>query len=259
MQNSSESTNESHSDSQQPAPLAATISGVAGRYFVRFPYALKNNFRLSFPSARWHPDMKAWSVGPRSKSRLEGWVEIVNASGIAEAQAELEALELSNEEKRQLIQAIEQAQRGIASAKDSARATAVECSRLLETLGMLDSKKAQLAIARADASEKAQQKAALEESITERLEQVVDVKALKSCAQEMRKWHKHVGYPARDHFDECQANFREARSALKRSGLSLRAIDWCAEANFNRPDRDGVEHMPSNAWFDVRELAPAEC
>ena len=47
-----------------------------GRLGVSFPFDLKDSFKNTFPSAKWNPVDKQWTVGKRVRKRLDQWVEI---------------------------------------------------------------------------------------------------------------------------------------------------------------------------------------
>ncbi len=42
-------------------------------FAIKIIYEMKDDFKESFPSAKWNSDEKVWEVGPRSGSRLEAW------------------------------------------------------------------------------------------------------------------------------------------------------------------------------------------
>lgn len=51
------------------------IEQADGRLAVKFPFGLKDNFKGTFPSARWDSDARLWSVGKRVRKRLDAWAD----------------------------------------------------------------------------------------------------------------------------------------------------------------------------------------
>ncbi|HHM8366130.1 TPA: hypothetical protein ACRMZW_004332 [Pseudomonas aeruginosa] len=49
-------------------------------FAIKVPYELKGCFRNALPSAKWNPKGKYWEVGPRSKDKLDAWLEKIEAN-----------------------------------------------------------------------------------------------------------------------------------------------------------------------------------
>lgn len=238
----------------QTTPQIVKISAIRSGFAVSFPYELKDDFRKSFPSSKWNALSKCWEVGPRSKRRLDDWASIVNASNLHQQLTDLEAAELSQSEQQRLLDAIRIAEREVAEKQKNISAESARIQALLVTLDTLEAKRAELAVVAEELRSAREAAKGAEAAVAKRLEGAIDLDRLQRAAHEMDRWHGQVGYPAHAHFDELKAEFVQAKHALASAGLSCAAINWCAKANFNRRDRDGIAHMPIGAWFDVQAI-----
>ena len=213
---------------------------------VQFPFELKDQFKKAFPSAKWDRFNKAWKVGPRTKQRLLDWAnEALEAAGAIEEKKRVDA------EARIVGKELEAIREELRSLSESNRVTK-------DSLEVLARQKDELAEAR---ERKAQLQAEVKEnrqSVTERIEAVIDQEAVNEAESTMARYHRQVGNPARDLFHKAQETIREAKGQLEAAGLRLQAIDYLGGANFNRPDRDHPQFMPENAWHAVEEIEPSD-
>jgi phage-related tail protein len=86
------------------------------------------------------------------------------------------------------------------------------------------------------------------------LSNVVDFEAIERAKSEMRKWERQVGNVAHGKFDEAQEVIWEQRDRLKDAGWRCEGLDYLGNANFNRPERDGVGLMPSGAMLKIHKI-----
>lgn len=68
-----------------PKPAAAPmeemkVTKLEKSFAIKVPYELKGCFRNALPSAKWNPNGKYWEVGPRSKDKLDAWLEKIEAN-----------------------------------------------------------------------------------------------------------------------------------------------------------------------------------
>lgn len=162
--------------------ISLRASGAA----VAFPFELKDAFRAAFPSAKWEPSAKVWTVGPRSVKRLKSWVAEVEASGIVEELATRDEREMSaNEVKRLRIQlsnmcrALEKEN----SSKESAEALKSEADMLRAHLTAIASEY-DAAKAAADAVAAEAAKATAEMSV--KVQRTVNIEALGEALHKLR-------------------------------------------------------------------------
>lgn len=55
------------------------IKKIDGRFHIEIPrnaYDVRENFKKTFSTSKWHSSTKTWSVGPRSGKKLEEWVKL---------------------------------------------------------------------------------------------------------------------------------------------------------------------------------------
>lgn len=223
---------------------------------AQFPFALKNGFKELFPSAKWNALSKTWEVGTRTVKRLNEWAAKVNAEAgqLALANSELEEASLTVAEFEKIQKSIDDAIRDTREKTQKLNDVIAARCTLSEALEALKSAQAEIAAVSANLQAETDARNADVEAVNEQLSKIVNIARLKDAAQQLDRWHKQVGRPAHDKFDELQAEFYSARKALAEAGLQCEAIDWICNANFNRRDRDGVYMMRKNAWVNVTRL-----
>lgn len=224
-----------------------TTTGVDGKpcLGVLFPFALKDNFKLAFPNARWNRDARRWEVGPRSKKALEQWIGIVSPS--AQALADVEAADLNETEIAKIRAEAEALVEGAGGLEQIA-------ARLAQTAEALAAARATLDAARA-------RKAAAEDAMAQRQREIdaalnaaIDVSSVIAAEQKMsRAWAR--GHSGKADWLEAERVALRAQKALAEAGITWSFVENLCSRNFNRPDRDN--RMPASARYDVRIESPA--
>jgi hypothetical protein len=219
---------------------------------IAFPFELKDSFRKVFPSAKWNPTLKRWEMGPRSEKRLRQW-----ADGVSAVIAGLDSLEDKELTEKEILAVKEQVQKiksEILSARQAIDALGSSEDRLRSLKENLQTEK--------DGLQKVQQEViaakarvnAEAQAVKDLLNNIVDFPAIERAVSEMRKWERQVGRVAHEKFDEAQAVVWEQKLRLKDAGWRCEGLDYLGNANFNRPDRDGVGLMPSGALLEIHKL-----
>jgi len=231
-----------------------------GLIYCFFPKELKNDFRASFPSAKWDPVCRCWIVTKRVRKRALSWAE--NAIEAAKKCAELEELELQEEELRRLKGLVEDLANRVLERRREVedlrheileiQNAKVKEQKLLE---MLRAEEEKLESLRQQRDEEQHRLEEQRRKIDEFLSKIIDLPKLKGVVlATFAKYHRLAGSTAHEMFDRAQAEFREARDKLRENGYRLAALDYLCSANFNRPDRDSVKFMPKDAWYDLRKI-----
>lgn len=226
-----------------------TISKTAAGFQIRFPKALVPAFKAAFKSAEWDRDAVAWNVGPRSGKRLEQWA----AEAMADAEAAILAdeIEAAGEDLARMREALAMVRTATASANETREklaAIAAEMAAAKSELATAEAEK--LAAENAVAKEKA--------AITECLGKIIDLEKLRAAIATMARTHNPADRTKKAQFEEARQVASAARQALRDAGWICSAVSWAAEANINRPDRDAIRLMPSNAWFMVSRVGEEE-
>lgn len=229
--------------------MSIIITKTENGYDVQFPFALKDAFKASFPSARWNALQKVWQCGPRSGNRLALWAEAAGEAAEAIADAEeadftLEEVARVRAEMTELRDKIEQAR--------AATGKASEVRKLLEQ------ERAALQTVRSEKIAAQAEKAAGEANLKLLLSGVVNMAAVEEAMSVMARTHNQVGATARGQFEAAQATIRKERDALRAAGFNSAGLAWLASASFNRPDRDHVRLMPEGALLNIKKWEPEE-
>lgn len=233
-------------------------------YHVQFPFDLLQVFKDTFKSAKWLPNERAWLVGPRAEPRLKEFAQVVQER--VTAWEELEAAEFSASELAQLQQRLDalnhQIQvRASQIQKDTMSAEAAEELRqaLAQKRTELEAMQPQLHKASQDRAAASAALHAEQCRIDDMLALVIPIKQLKGTTlTAFQRNHNAVGATANRLFHEAQSEFSSAKKALAKQGLRLKALDWLADANFNRPDRDAAHLMPATHWYALDKLTDPE-
>lgn len=221
--------------------IIKTETGLA----IKFPFALKDEFRAAFPSAKWNAADKQWEVGPRSETRLRQWAAL--AAPVVEEIEASDEVELAGAALARVENALARARSGKASADESR-------AQLEKINAMLAAAEAQLdeAIDQAAAAEKALETE--KSALTAKLAAVVDLDLIKKQARVMSNNMVPADRQKKDRFEEARAIVKGEREKLKAAGFACAAINKLSGANVNRPDRDHPKNVLDSDWFDVWEV-----
>ncbi|AVQ00277.1 hypothetical protein C7S18_23560 (plasmid) [Ahniella affigens] len=212
---------------------------------VSYPFALKDQFKKAFPSAKCDPDNKVWVVGLRSAARLTQWVEA--AESAARAIMDAEEAALTEQELAQVRGELTSFRQAIEDARSGLRA-------LTAVRELLDGDRAELNAARAELTKEQVATKAAEQQVLTLLAGIIDMPAILAAAQRMAAVHSGVGARNREEFDAAQAIIVQQRNALTRAGYRSRGISELATANFNRPDRDHPRFVTTQMLYDISKL-----
>ncbi|NVZ11670.1 hypothetical protein HW932_20705 [Allochromatium humboldtianum] len=227
--------------------MGVEILPLSKGYGVRFPFALKEAFRVAFPSAKWNRDDRHWEVGVRSKKRLEAWIEAVKET--AEALAIKEELDFVPEELEKIRFQLEAVEREIGTAQALRE-------RLGESRALLEAARAPLIEAKA--RQEAQAAALIQEKadVNALLMSLIDLHAVKKAVDVMASNMVPADRGRKERFEAARAVVSLARDQLHEAGFALVAIDKIASANVNRPDRDHpYRHVLESDWYALRRVA----
>lgn len=222
----------------------------SGSIRVSVPYAMKDAFRKVFPSAKWESASKSWTLGKRSKAKLEQWAGVVNTTYDAEAEAQF----LSAKELADLAQAIKDARVELQSETRRYEASVQALGEAHLTVLLLKSVQDEVDAVAKKLQDTATVMKATQAEIEERISRIVPVSVLKSLAYDLDRAHKVKTAQSHSRFDELQATLTKHRAAFKSAGLRLAALDYLVNANFNRHDRDGLHNMPAGAWHKITKI-----
>lgn len=204
---------------------------------VQFPYELKDQFRKDFPSAKWDPKGKQWTVGSRSIKRLEDWVEKVKDSGVLEELQARDEADLTRKEIEELSDSLEKIRAEAASERRKAEAAAQSKQDYDVLLRNLDMARADLSASRmARESEEAEAEASQEE-----IESRISYITTRSKIEDLRKVMLRNYIPkshARRSFEEAQKELGQIHHQLREIGVHCAAVIAAVNAKHSRPDRD---------------------
>ena len=147
-------------------------------FSIRFPYELKDQFRDTFPSAKWNPHTKAWTVGPRSGRRLEQWVEAVQKSGVVDDIETRDERDLAEKELGKLQEELTRIRDAI-SDQHKRKESAEEIREAMEsTKAVLQKHQRMLAEAKQEADAATAEMTAARNDVEATLRQVIDLDAV---------------------------------------------------------------------------------
>jgi DNA repair exonuclease SbcCD ATPase subunit len=222
---------------------------------IKFRFELKDSFREVFPTAKWNPVSRQWEMGVRAKKNFEAWASEVQTAeaALVELEKEKEAAEWSESEiekiKASIAQVIAETSKSKAALPKQEALMAVR-TELLERLKELEPQLSKERARVASAKKSAQQS---EARIRQKMEGIVDFAAIEAAFRKMQWAHRGVGSTHRRAFEEAQAVINEQIENLAEAGWGNVGLNWASNANFNRPERDGLNRMPAGAmdeWFE---------
>jgi chromosome segregation ATPase len=223
---------------------------IEGEIRVTVPYLLKDDFKSKFRNAKWESASKKWIISSRSEKRLISYIEAVAAN--EQAIEELEQAELTLAEIQETVNELKRIKAEAAKIQE-------EIINLQEKHGELKDVKQQLdkefKFVERLKNERESAKEAVEKEktfIEEQLKKFFDLNEVKAAAEKVRKIHNTVGN--KEGFIAAKQPIRAAIEALEAEGLRLLALNYIDEANYNRPDRDGLENMPADFWYKLEKI-----
>ncbi len=232
--------------------MEITILNISSGLAVKFPFALKDAFRVAFPSAKWNATHKQWELGSRSKARLEQWAE--ECKGVLSELQQVEELELKTEELKKIRSVIADVSRQIAETNHALKETESVTQALEQVAKQLAADREKLAAVKAELEAANLAKKDALDSVHAALRGVLDLNALEEACREMARWHRQVGSTAKQKFHAAQAELLEMQESLKKAGWRNAGIDFMCDANFNRPERDHFSLMPSGALENFERI-----
>lgn len=230
------------------------ITKIDSGFAIVFPKKLNPSFCAAFPSAKWEPRQRYWTVGPRSGKRLEQWVQ--EAKAAADALLALEEIELAGAQLlslRSQLRAVEHDTQVQLAAAQSAAEMRQELEGLAEQLSSAQTQR-QLAQAQAEKARTTVMTARADIDVL--LAGVIDNPGLRQAADTMARSMRSSSRAARSAFDEARSLVRAQRDLLRAAGWRCSALSQLAEANFNRPDRDDPQQIPESDWYVLTPVEP---
>lgn len=199
-------------------------------FAVRFPFELKDSFKATFKSAKWNPSSKEWNVGPRSRKRLDAWIDAVQ--GAADEIAAADEADLTAEE-------LARVEREVAAVRAEIAARRAERGTAEALLADLDARRATLDGLAAERDEARAAATEAADAVRARVDAVVSVADLEHDYAAMRRLFGMSRTSARRReYEAHESDLRAGVAALRRAGLRSPALDAALDANWNRPDRD---------------------
>lgn len=222
------------------------IKKTASGYSVRFPYALKEVFRETFPSAKWASTTKLWNVGPRSGTRLEAWKNAVSdtAKQIVDAESAIESEEIN----AKLIDSINAK---LATILSNLKVNAQFLQTYSDTVTVLEEKKAELTSLKMRLANEALSAEQAKADLLARLKGVLDMPIVAHLRRDLALNHK-IGRRAQ--FNEAKDEIYEIIYNLRSIGLKSRGLSRLYNLNFNRPDRDKALEVSDNDILDIDSI-----
>ena len=233
---------------------------VNGGYQVSFPFDLLSIFKETFKTAKWNKEGKFWHVGVKderrlvefaeeSNKRLKGFLDLREAAFNA---TEIESLRIALDNLNQKI--ISCAQHAKKKNEEAGSLSEIRQQIALRRKVLEDNTEI-LKKAEKELEEKRIECQAEQDRLDQLIGSMVDIHQLKGeTLRKFRNNHKIAGPVAHRLFDEAQAEFIAARNCLAKHGFKLRAFNWLSDANFNRSDRDAVDLMPPNFWYEIEKI-----
>jgi hypothetical protein len=217
-------------------------------YKVKVPYQLKEIFKKTFPSAKWHYDSLSWILGASCEARLkqfEAAIEEELALAAAEAQkisedelceAEVRKIELEVVKIREELHKRRESQNVLNNAKQ-----------------LLQTKKTELALAQAELKAEQEKHLQVLADAEAEFKKACDYDAVIAARKTLCSLYKTVGSANRQKFVAAQEIINREHKRLKSSGFYSRGLSDLYNLNYNRPDRDNPNDIKITDIFKIKE------
>ncbi|HDR9180276.1 TPA: hypothetical protein QDB06_000800 [Burkholderia vietnamiensis] len=220
---------------------------------ISISYALKDQFRQTFKTAKWNPSWKRWEIAntTANKNKLARFQEVLDSTQAEDVAKLAEEVELTESDLSELAATLQNATRKIGDLQ-----TLLERHKTLhaDIASITD----QIAAKNVEAKKKQDRINALKEESDKHLNSILanysyQGMSVEDAIREGKKlWnYMHSGYSQhRPNFYAVQTFLLETYRAIEEKyGIKFRVIYECATANKNRYDRDYY-------WFTQDVLDP---
>ena len=221
---------------------AIRVKEIASGYACYFPIELKESFKSTFKSAKWDSVERCWKVGPRSKKRLDQWVEL--ALPAAQELAEVDVAELTEHEIAEVTRELTELRVQIVRAEEKRVSYERTIVALVAAKDELAKAKARLEASKREAFEKGQEARQL-------LANVCDLNVIAEAQHVMQSHQGKSTTQSREAFKEAQRTIRRESERLLEAGFISQGLLRLTDASFNRPDRDSVV-LADKDLYDIK-------
>ncbi|MET1256970.1 hypothetical protein [Aliikangiella maris] len=225
------------------------VEKIENGYAAYFPFDLKDSFKSVFKSAKWNRYSKRWEVGPRSKKRLDQWMD--EAKELAKDIEVTEALEMTETELFNLRSELEKIKRSLAIEKGIQ-------NKLSESIWVLSEAKNELDLLSKKLNDEKVITLQKQAQAKELLEKACRIENILDAQRNMARLIHNVGRVAREQYDEQLEIIKKTKENLASIGLKSKGIDVLYDMNFNRPDRDKPDDVKFHHLIEITEIEDDE-
>lgn len=217
----------------------------ADQIFVSFPFALKDSFKSTFKTAKWDGVRKTWNIknSAVSAKKLDAWIAEVDASGVI---ADLNAVDEEAIDQK----TIANIQADLIEIRAELKKTSASAEQRQKTIDLLSFLRQDLKSEQTKRDAAQTQAKEQKAQIQEYLGVLVDLGQMRQAYTTMFRTHNKVGSDAHKDFNAAQSTLVEFYNILNKYGLHSETLDKITDANFNRPDRDGLSRYPFEQIFE---------
>lgn len=212
-----------------------------GRSVLRVPFEIRQNFKDTFSTWKWHEDAKLWSVDESEREKLGQWAQLVRA--VASASADNTRRHLT----AQQIERTEKAAAAVLAELDAKRGEQAELpelkTKLAKSLELLQQRSDELAAVEAGLAFERQERDRHQADIDAALGAVIDLPALRKAVDVLTVLEASTNRRDREEWTVAQLQIVIARNTLAEAGIRLEALDFLAES------RELIRKMPPGAWY----------
>lgn len=229
------------------------------RIYVKMPFDYKDDFKMLFASAKWHPTEKAWSVNESDEMPLLAWIEDAPARAVRSRNERLTPLLawIDNAPARAAKPDDEGLQEQaaqmmiLAKTRDINRDEEKKAKeRTAASLLTIKTMKDEIASIEAEIAFDRKEREANEAEIIEKLGSIIDFTALHEAAATMARLEAPTATNDEKQWQGAQDVLIAARNVLRNANLSIEAVDFLASL---RHGRASVRAMTTGAWYSVKQ------
>ncbi|MHA4870041.1 hypothetical protein ACXZ1M_20325 [Duganella sp. PWIR1] len=214
-----------------------------GRAFLRVPYEIRQNFKDTFATWKWHPDEKLWSVDDSEREKLASWSQLVKPLAVESA---------DNTRRHLTAKQIERAEVEAAAALEKLTALRGEQDtlaalkvKLAQSLMVLQQRAEEVDAVEAGLDFERQEQARHQADINATLGRLIDLQALRKAVDAMTLLEASTNRRDMEEWRMAQLQIVIARNVMAEAGIRLEALDFLAES------REPIRKMAPGAWFNL--------
>jgi hypothetical protein len=212
---------------QMEKTMTLEILQIESGFAIDIPFKLNDSFKNAVPSAKWNKDQRRWEAGPRSRKRIESWLDEINPSKIVERINAEDAAEMTEKELASVRHELNLIKKSLGEMSEIKE-------RHQRAIDALESVRDDISGAQKSLAEETAEAAKLKADVSAQVASIIKLNDVYAAYATMCKHAGSVGSVARGSFEQAQNVIQTELNRLRKVGLTSPSMWRLVSLNFNR-------------------------